>query len=96
MRTGRQRVGGEHWHAVDAGDGVLVVRVSPDLNRRVADLAREQHITSSQLLRLGARLLVDAPADVVAALVADPRGERTRIVPRAIDLTAEAADTPAA
>ena len=88
--------GGNFRGAVDAGTVRPQVRVSTDLARRVELLAREQRITASQLWRLGARLLVDAPDDVVRALVADPTGQRTRIVARIESVSEALGDTTAA
>jgi hypothetical protein len=60
----------------------IAVRVSPEMHDRLRASAEAAHVSMADAVRLVLGLVIDSPADVLAAMVEDPEAMRTVFVER--------------
>lgn len=68
------------------GSHQVQIRVSPDLHRRIDELAAANNVTRSEALRLVFSVMLENPRDVVAAFFRDPDAMRVRFEAREPEL----------
>jgi hypothetical protein len=64
------------------GSADVHVRVSPEMHDKLLASAAAAHVSLSESVRLVLALIADSPADMLAAMVADPEAARTVFVER--------------
>jgi hypothetical protein len=60
----------------------IAVRVSPEMHERLRASAAAACVSQADAIRLVLQIAIDSPADVLAAMIADPEAARTVFVER--------------